>query len=80
VNAVDILVAGNDSERVARLVAKARAYQRDLIRTIQGDFVAMPEYSRWHRNVWMNRAREAKRDGLAEAARAAITKATGETP
>lgn len=64
---VDVLAAG-DVERVKRLIAKARAHNRDLIRTLRGDFVAMPDYLRWHRAAWMRRARNAKREALADAA------------
>lgn len=50
--------------RVARLVSKARAINRDLILTLRGDFKAMPDYLRWHRSVWMGRARLVKREWL----------------
>jgi hypothetical protein len=60
---VDV-VAVRAATRVARLVSKARAINRDLILTLRGDFKAMPDYLRWHRSVWMGRARLVKHEWL----------------
>lgn len=63
-----VVLSRGATDRIARLVANAKKHQRDLMTTIRGEFVAMPEFSRWHRDSWMARARRAKREELFEAA------------